>query len=469
VLEKTASQKNGGLPLSVLDTTDPATILQLEKSLPLEKTLFIVASKSGTTAEPLAFADYFYAKLQDKLGKWAGDNFVAITDPNTPLVEMAKQRSYRRIFYNFADIGGRYSALSYFGLLPSALTGLDVAELLERALRMEHACASFVAASKNPGISLGAALGLLAKRGLNKVTFLTPQSIAPFGMWLEQLLAESTGKEGTGLLPVAGEPLGSPAVYGDDRVFVYLRLAEEVDQKLEKGTQALRDAGHPLITIRMDDHLDLGQEFFRWEIATATAGALLGINAFDQPNVQESKDNTNHLLDVETRKGGLPELDPLLVEGPLRLYFPETASTAAETLSRFLSRAQPGNYFALLAYLTESPYSEKSLQNIRLQVRDRFKLATTVGYGPRFLHSTGQFHKGGPNTGLFLQITADNKEDAPIPGAAYTFGELKQAQAAGDFQALQKHKRQVGRIHLSGGIDQGLEALQSAMRKALGH
>ncbi len=468
VFERIFTPSADALPLTVLDSTDPATILKIKKTLPLADTLFIVASKSGTTAEPLAFADYFYQKVKQIKGKSAGDNFCVITDPGTPLVKMAQERAYRRTFLNFADIGGRYSALSYFGLVPAALMGIDVNELLARALRMMHACASSVPAKENPGLTLGAALGELAvKSKRNKVTFLVPEALSPLGMWLEQLLAESTGKEGTGLLPVAGEPVGEPGVYGPDRVFVHIQMKDKTDHSLEQSVSSLKKAGQPVVTIHLDDLLDLGQEFFRWEFATATAGAILGINAFNQPNVQESKDNTNRLLGIVRERGQLPEEKPSLIKNPLKLYFDEKAATGPEMFKQFLAQAHPGNYLALMAYIPENPANDKALQEIRIMLQDRLHIATTLGYGPRFLHSTGQFHKGGPNTGLFLQLTADDATDVPIPGAPYTFGIFKQAQALGDMEALQKHKRRVGRVHLGSDVNQGLLILKEDLKSAL--
>jgi transaldolase/glucose-6-phosphate isomerase len=464
---RTFTPSDDALALTVLDTTDPATILRIERQVPVANTLFIVASKSGTTAEPLAFGDYFYDKVRAEKGDRAGENFVAITDPGSPLVDLAQKRGFRRVFLNFPDIGGRYSALSYFGLVPAALMGVDVAEFLARALRMLHACVSCVELEDNPGVSLGAAMGELAEQGRNKVTFLVPEAISTLGMWLEQLLAESTGKEGTGLLPVALEPVGDPASYGEDRFFAYLRLEGEGDEALVRGVEALRKAGQPVVTIQMEDRLDLAQEFFRWEIATATAGAILGINAFNQPNVQESKDNTNRLLGVVREKGQLPEEKPVLVDPPLSLYAEEGDSNVAGSLRAFFGQAQPGDYVALMAYLTEEPETERALEAIRLRLRDGLKLATTLGYGPRFLHSTGQFHKGGPNTGLFLQLTADDAKDADVPGEPYTFGVLKRAQALGDLEALRKHGRRVVRIHLGPDVPKGLEVLEKAVETAL--
>lgn len=467
VFQRTLAEGAEGLLLTVLDTTDPATILAVERSVPLEQTLFIVASKSGTTAEPNAFGEYFFDKVKARRGERAGEQFVAITDPGTPLVALAAARHFRRTFLNFADIGGRYSALSYFGLVPAALMGANVGELVQRARLMETACAAAVPVPRNPGVVLGAALGELASRGHDKVTFLMPGSINALGMWLEQLIAESTGKEGRGLLPVAGEAVGAPNVYGRDRVFVHIRLAREPDATLDASVEKLRAAGQPVITITMDDRLELAQEFYRWEIATATAGAVVGINAFDQPNVQESKDNTNRLLAAVRQSGALPEPQPVVTDGALRFYADGAAGSVTDLLARFLAPAAAGHYVALQAYLTETPGTEAALERIRLRIRDARHVATTVGYGPRFLHSTGQFHKGGPNTGLFLQVTADDPEDAPLPGEPYGFSTFKAAQALGDLQALQQHGRRAVRVHLGRDVAAGLARLDEAIASAL--
>jgi transaldolase/glucose-6-phosphate isomerase len=468
VFQRTFTPAKGAMPLAVLDSTDPATILDIERTVPAANTLFIVASKSGTTAEPLAFGDYFYARVEALKRDGAGENFVALSDPGAPLVRLAQERGFRRIFLNFPNIGGRYSALSYFGLVPASLMGIDVTELLARALRMVHACASCVSPMENPGVVLGAVMGELALMGRNKVTFVVPEQIATLGMWLEQLLAESTGKDNIGLLPVAGEPVGDPAVYGKDRLFVYMRLRDAVDRALDRRIGALREAGQPVVSIQMDDWLDLGQEFFRWEIAVATAGSILGINAFDQPNVQESKDNTNRLLTTFESGGQLPEEEPTLVEGSLSIYAQEAATTAGDALRGFFAQVHPGDYVALMAYLTEDSATDEVLQAMRVLLRDSLHVATTVGYGPRFLHSTGQFHKGGPNTGLFLQLTAEDAEDVTIPGKAYTFGFLKRAAALGDLEALRKHGRRVVRVHLGADISEGLSKLEQSLRAALG-
>ncbi len=466
VFERTFSPSGRGIPVTVLDTTDPDTIRDIESRVSLEKTLFIVASKSGTTAEPLAFGEYFYNRLKDLVGNDAGMNFVVITDPGTPLVRQAAERGYRRTFLNFADIGGRYSALSYFGLVPMVLMGLDVEAILIRALTIGCACAHAVPVEHNPGVSLGAALGEFARRGRSKVTFLMPREIAALGMWLEQLIAESTGKNGTGLLPVAGEAPGDPSVYGKDRVFVRFRLSgntEDPDTELS----ALKEAGHPVVEIMLEDKLDLAQEFLRWEIATATAGAVLEINPFDQPNVQESKSNTNRLLSEFEKNGRLPGEEPSLLEDDLALYAGIEAANLTEALSRFFGESREGDYLALLAYLSETPEVERELEEIRLLLRNSLHLASTLGYGPRYLHSTGQFHKGGPNTGLFILLTADPAQDVPIPGRRFSFGLLRQAQALGDLSALQQHDRRVIRIHLGADAVRGLARLKEIVASAL--
>jgi transaldolase/glucose-6-phosphate isomerase len=467
VFQRVLPASPNGLPLTVLDSTDPATVLGIEQRVPLERTLFLVASKSGTTAEPLAFADYFHARLEAVVGNKAGRNFAAITDAGTPLVALARRRGYRAVFLNLPGIGGRYSALSYFGLVPAALMGGDIGGLLDRALRMSHACAACVPPEDNPGLHLGAALGELARRGRDKVTFLAAPPLAPLAMWLEQLLAESTGKHGTGLLPVAGEPPGDPDVYGTDRVFVRMHLNGQGPDMPAETVAALRGAGHPVIDLRLADALDLGQEMLRWEVAVATAGTILGINPFDQPNVQESKDNTNHLLQRVEAGGPLPEEDPALTDGPLRFFGTAAAPDGAATLARFLDQCRPGDYVALLAFLTESPAADSVLQAIRVRLRDALRVATTLGYGPRYLHSTGQMHKGGPDTGLFLQVTADDPIDDEIPQRPYGFSVLKRAQALGDLEALRRHGRRVLRVHLAGDQVSGLKALQRAVAGAL--
>ncbi|MEW6444310.1 MAG: bifunctional transaldolase/phosoglucose isomerase [bacterium] len=468
LFERAFGPRKEGLPLTVLDTTDAATIREIERNVPPDAALFIVASKSGTTTEPLAFGEYFYARLRQAKGEAAGDHFVAVTDPGTPLEKLARERRYRRAFLSFPDVGGRYSAFSYFGLVPAALMGLDLAELLERALRMLHACGHCVPAGENPGVILGAAMAELARAGRDKVTFLLPDAIVPLGLWLEQLLAESTGKEGKGLVPVAGEPPAEPAVYGGDRFFVYLRLEEGDNGWLDERAEDLRRAGHPLAVLRLEDRFDLAQELFRWQVATATAGSVLGVDAFDQPNVQESKENARRLLDEVRKSGRLPEEKPTHAEQGLTLYGGEGGPNLKEALKGFLGRRRPGDYVALLAYVTENDEVERALQATRRRLRDTLHVATTFGYGPRYLHSTGQLHKGGPDKGLFLELTAAADADIGIPGQRIGFDLLKQAQAIGDFEALRRHGRRVLRIHLGPDIRRGLAALDKAVAEALG-
>jgi transaldolase/glucose-6-phosphate isomerase len=467
VMQESFGISSSGLPLTVLDTTDPATILKIEKSIPLAETLFIVASKSGTTAEPNAFGDYFFSKVEAVKGIRAGENFVAITDPGSKLVEVAKERKFRRIFLNFSDIGGRYSALSYFGLVPAALMGVNVHELLARALRMAHACHSCVPIEENPGVILGAAIGQASLERRDKLTFVVSKEIGSLGLWLEQLIAESTGKEGKGILPVSDEPVLDPDNYSDDRFFVYIKLKTSKDGEIEKRIGNLREAGHPVVTIEMADAYDLGQEFFRWEIATATAGAVIGIDAFDQPNVQESKDNTNRLLAEVVAKGKLPEEKPVLKEGSISFFGAPVGKTISETLRLFFTQSKPGDYVPIMTYITESDEVNRRIFMIRETILKKVKLATTFGYGPRFLHSTGQFHKGGPNTGLFIQLTAEDSVDAQLPGQPYSFSVFKRAQAIGDLEALKKHGRRAVRIDLGKDVISGLDALDKAMKEAL--
>ena len=453
-----------GLPMSVLDTTDPGSVRQIEESVPLAETLFIVASKSGTTAEPLAFGDYFYAKLKELKGDKAGENFVAITDPGSKFVTAATAQGYRRIFLNFAEVGGRFSALTYFGLVPAALYGLPVGEILERAILMMRACGAYGAVDRNPGLELGAALGVLAEQGRDKLTLVVPDSLHDLGLWLEQLLAESTGKEGKGILPVAGEPLGDPSIYGSDRVFVYVGYQGQADETNTSKLQALAQAGHPVITILMKDAFDLGQEFYRWEVATAVASAVFGINPFDQPNVQSAKTATDKLMKAVEEQGKLPEGEqPAARENGVEYYTAAHGDGAAGVLRTFFAQAQPGDFMCLQAYLTETPAVTASLQALRQRVQHALHIATTAGYGPRFLHSTGQYHKGGPNTGLFVQFTDDNPRDLPLPGRSYTFGTFKNAQALGDLQALLDNDRRTLRVHLGHDAEQGLKTLLAAL------
>jgi transaldolase/glucose-6-phosphate isomerase len=462
------SFEQAGLPLSILDTTDPGTVAELEQSIPLAHTLFIVASKSGTTAEPLAFGDYFYDKVKALKGDKAGENFVAITDPGSKFVTQATQEGYRHIFLNFSEVGGRFSALTYFGLVPAALYGLDISTLLRGAVDMMQACGAHGPVADNPGLKLGATMGVLAKQGRDKLTLITPESLSSLGLWLEQLLAESTGKEGKGILPVAGEPLGRPDEYGTDRVFVYVGYESEADQANIDKLTALEQAGHPVVIIRLKNALELGSEFYRWEIGTAVAGIVLGINPFDQPNVQAAKTATDKLMKEVTEKGQLPDPgQPAADQDGVRYYGDVTGADATGVLQAFFAQAQPGNFMTLQAYLHENESLNKSLAEFRQLVQDKLRIATTSGYGPRFLHSTGQYHKGGPNVGLFVQFTADHPQDLPLPGRTYTFGTFENAQAQGDLQALRDNDRRALHIHLGPNPEQGLQTVLAGLKAAL--
>ncbi|HLJ69490.1 MAG TPA: bifunctional transaldolase/phosoglucose isomerase [Chloroflexota bacterium] len=464
-----------GFPrLLVVDSTDPAAITAVERAIDPASTLFLVSSKSGTTTETLSHYRTFRALVEKSEGADSGKHFVAITDPGTPLEQLAREHQFRDVFLNPADIGGRYSALSFFGLVPAAVAGLDVGKLLARAMRMEQGCAASVPAAKNPGAWLGTIMADLAAAGRDKVTFFVSPELTMLGLWLEQLLAESTGKEGRGLVPVPDSPPGDPSDYADDRLFVHIRLKSSDDSELDRAVEVLERAGHPVVCIWLDDLYDLGAEFFRWEFATAVAGALLGINAFNQPNVQESKDNTRALLGEYTQRGVLPEPQPLGTVDGCALYANEPARTviggttdAQEAIAAYLAATEPPEYLAVMAYIAPDRTHDDILQSVRLAIRSARRVATTVGYGPRFLHSTGQLHKGGPAEGVFLQITARAMADVAIPGEPYSYGTLISAQALGDFQALQNHGRPAIRLHLPDEKPETLERLRSLIQTAL--
>jgi len=472
VLRLTFGEAAGFPALAVLDTTDPASVRAFDQSVDLPHTLFIVASKSGTTPEISAFYQYFFARVREHKGERAGEQFVAITDAGTPLERTGAEAKFRHVFVNPSDIGGRYSALSFFGMVPATLIGLDVLRMLDRVDRMAKACRQGTPPRENPGAWLGAVMGSLAKAGRDKLTFVCSPAIASFGYWVEQLIAESTGKDGTGILPVEGEALGSPGVYGGDRVFVYLKLLSSRDQHLEEELKNLEEAGHPVVRIELQDAYDLGAEFFHWEFATAVVGAVIGVNPFDQPNVQESKDNTKRLLGEFKVKGRLPEGNPIFTDGLVHLYGDEAsivalkgAKSLADALRAHLNRIRPRDYVALTAYLQATPGHAEALASIRTHIRDRFRVATTLGYGPRFLHSTGQLHKGGGDNGVFLQFTADDPVDLPIPDEPHSFGVMKAAQALGDLQSLQSRKRRALRVHTAGSIEAGLRRVLEAVRE----
>ncbi len=404
----------------------------------------------------------------------AATQFIAITDPGSSLRSMAERDRFRAVMSGMPSIGGRYSVLSNFGLVPAALMGLDVGRLLAETEKMVRSCSPNVPPVDNPGVALGAVLGVLGKSGRDKVTIVASPGIADFGAWLEQLLAESTGKHGKGLIPVDDEPLGSPDVYGADRLFVYLRLAEGADAGTDDAIARIEGAGHPVVRIEVSDRYHLGQEFFRWEMATAVAGSILGINPFDQPDVEASKEKTRELTASFERSGQLPEETPVLEEGVLKVFADgknreaiAAVRSVADCLAAHFGRIRDGDYCALLAYVERNAAHREALQKMRRLIRDRKRVATCVGFGPRFLHSTGQAYKGGPNTGVFLQLTCDDAVDLPIPGRKFTFGIVKAAQARGDLDVLVARGRRVLRIHLGSHVSAGLTALHEALRQAL--
>jgi transaldolase/glucose-6-phosphate isomerase len=471
VLRQTFGKQDGYPELLVLDSTDPDAFSDIAEQIDITHCLFIISSKSGTTTEPLVFYKYWYDQVARRKEN-PGECFVAVTDPGTKMEADATRDHFKRIFLNPPDIGGRYSALSYFGMVPAALAGIDIKKLLDRAERIVHSCASVVPAADNPGAKLGAILGECAKAGRDKCTIICDPKIASFGLWVEQLLAESTGKEGKGIVPVAGEPLGAPSVYGDDRLFVSVAV-ERLDSETESKLKALEAAGHPVVYRTLTDTYDLGEEFFLWEIATAFAGWRLGINPFDQPNVQESKDATKELLEAFERDGKLQEQTVLATDGALTVYADDktisalSASSVGDAIKAHLARVKPGDYIAMLDYIEETPEHEAEIQAIRTRLRDATRCATTTGYGPRFLHSTGQLHKGGSDAGVFLQITAPDAKDLPIPGAPYTFSTLKQAQALGDFRSLSTRGRRAIRVDLGADVLAGLKRLHEYVGEAL--
>ena len=466
-----------GITVEVLDSTDPAAVRAATAAGDPGTTLYVIASKSGTTVESASFEAYFWELETERYGRFprdaAGEHFAIVTDPGHSLEQFAHREAYRTVLLNPPDVGGRYSALTYVGLAPAALQGVVLEPLLDEAQAMAEACR--LPGADNPGLALGAVLGALGRLGRDKVTFVVEPAVAPFGAWVEQLIAESTGKQGTGLVPIVDEPLGAPGVYADDRVFVRLaRPGGRGDAAWRSSTDAvlaaLAAAGHPVIDVAMPG--GLGAEFFRWEFATAIAGAVLGVDPFDEPNVTESKRNTARLLDAYRREGALPDAGrSLATAGTLALsgdgvLQPGAGAMAADVLRQHLARVVPRGYHALQAFIAPTPARDRALAVIRLALRDGTRRATTVGYGPRFLHSTGQLHKGGPPTGCFLQLTADHPDDVAIPGARESFGTLIAAQAAGDLGALVAHELPVLRIHLGADPDAGLEALAGLVAAA---
>ena len=447
-------KSRSGIRVRVLDTTDPGAISRLDASLDLSKTLFILASKSGSTIEMISHYQYFDFRLRTSGIHKPEDHFSAITDEGSPLAKMALEKSFYKIFFNPTDIGGRFSALSFFGLVPGAISGMPVVPFLSRAGEMAERCRN-QKVKENPGVLLGAALGVLAQRGVDKATFFLPPEFSGLGAWLEQLLAESTGKDGKGIVPVDGEPWGSPEVYGDDRFFVFWQMKDRIDPVMEGHIALLQKEEKPVFRILLNEMNDLSGEFFRWEIATAVAGIVMGINPFDEPNVTESKENTGKILEGYKKSKTLPQRAPAVFDKGLVFFSgPETdgCATLEEALKKFFNRAKAGSYLAIQVYLAPSEEIHQGLTRLRAAIRERLRLATTVGYGPRFLHSTGQLHKGGKPVGLFMQVTADDLLDLPIPGEVYTFGVLKQAQAMGDLGSLRRRNLPVIQIGLQGGM-----------------
>jgi transaldolase/glucose-6-phosphate isomerase len=479
VLKVTFGKIAGFPELHVLDSTDPAQVKAFENEVNLSKTLFIVSSKSGTTLEPNIFKQYFFERVKQTIGAdKAGSRFIAVTDPGSKMQRVAEADHFRYIFPGLPSIGGRYSALSNFGVVPAAIMGLDLSRFLNRTQEMVEACGAGVPADQNPGVVLGIILGTAARNGRDKVTIIASPGISALGAWLEQLMAESTGKQGKGIVPIDREDIGPPEVYGNDRVFAYVRLETAPDKAQDAKVAALEQAGHPVVRISLGDIYDLGQEFFRWEIATAVAGSVIGINAFNQPDVEASKIATRNLTDEYEKNGSLPPEKPVLEDGDIKLFTDAVNADAlakaagsdtslAGYLRAHLKRVGAGDYFALLAYIQMDAEHETLLQKLRQALRDKKRVATCLEFGPRFLHSTGQAYKGGPNSGVFLQVTCEDAADLPVPGRTYTFGVVKAAQARGDFQVLAERGRRALRVHLGKGLASGLARLSAAFQQAL--
>jgi transaldolase / glucose-6-phosphate isomerase len=478
VLAETFPKKAGFPKLHVLDSTDPAQVRAMEKTVDLSKTLFIVSSKSGGTTEPNVMKDYFFARVAQTIGAdKAGHRFIAVTDPGSSLEKTAAKQGFARTFHGDPSIGGRYSVLSPFGLVPAATAGIDVRTLIKHTLSMLRSCGPDVPPHENPGVQLGLAMGLAGLEGRDKVTILSSGKIADFGAWAEQLIAESTGKDGKGLIPIAGEPLGDAALYGDDRFFIDLRTEGESDAGHDDKLAALEKAGHPVVRIVMKSIEHIGQEFFRFEMATAVAGAILGINPFNQPDVEAAKIKTRELTAAFEKSGALPAEEPVMSSAEADLYTDDRNAAdlrragadgdLGSWLKAHLARTGAADYVALLAYIERDAAHIGTLQTIRLAVRDKHHVATCAEFGPRFLHSTGQAYKGGPDSGVFLQITSDDARDLPVPGQKASFGVIKAAQARGDFDVLTERGRRALRVHLKGDLEAGLKALDSAIRYAL--
>jgi transaldolase/glucose-6-phosphate isomerase len=470
--------KQAGFPeLLILDSTDPAQVAAVESKFDYKSTVFIVASKSGSTLEPNIFKQYFFERAKQEIGAEAGKHFIAITDPGSKMQKVAEQDGFAHIYFGRPSIGGRYSALSNFGMVPAAVAGIDVRRLQGGARRMMERCGANIAADQNPGVMLGCAIGTLGVAGHDKLTIIASPAIFDLGAWMEQLIAESTGKNGKGIIPVDREALCGPEVYGGDRVFAYLRLKTKPDAAQDAGVQRLAVAGQPVLRVEVDDIYDIGGEYFLWEIATAVAGSIFGINPFDQPDVEASKIATRALTSEYEEKGSLPQEQPFFEENGIQLYSDEAntqvlkSAAKAHSLEGYLrahlSRLQAADYFALLAYIQMNQEHEDALQQARHIVLEAKKNATCLGFGPRFLHSTGQAYKGGPNTGVFLQVTCEHRKDLPVPQQKYTFGVVEAAQARGDFQVLSDRKRRALRVHLPADVRGGLQRLTDAVRASV--
>jgi transaldolase / glucose-6-phosphate isomerase len=475
VLRLTFGKIKGFPELHVLDSTDPAQIKAMERKVDLKRTVCIVSSKSGSTLEPNIYKQYFFEQIKKKVGgKEVGNRFIAITDPGSKMQQVAENDKFRKIFFGVPSIGGRYSALSNFGMAPGSIMGIDIPKFLKITMEMVKACSAETAADVNPGVVLGAILGTAAVHGRDKITIVASPGIHDLGAWLEQLIAESTGKVGKGIIPVDRETLGKPAVYGHDRVFAYLRLQTKPNKAQDAAVAALEKAGHPVVRISLPNIYNLGQEFFRWEIATAVAGSIIGIDAFNQPDVEASKIETKKLTSEYEEKGKLPPESPFFEANGIKLYADEKntaalkgGATLTAVLQAHLGRLHDGDYFGVLGYITMNAANEAALQKMRLAVRDEKKVATVLGFGPRFLHSTGQAYKGGPDSGVFLQITCDDAVDLPVPAQKYTFGVVKAAQARGDFAVLNERGRRALRVHLGKNVTKDLAKLHKALQQAL--
>lgn len=479
----------GAPRLHVLDSTDPSQIRSYAARLSLDRTVFIVSSKSGTTLESSILMRYFLDRVAAVVPPGtAGERFVAVTDPGSELERFAAEHEFRHVFHGVSSIGGRYSALSHFGMVPASIMGIDVGRIMDRAREMRARCTEDVPVAENPGAMLGLALGTAAQEGRDKMTFVASPALRSLGTWVEQLLAESTGKGGQGVIPIDGEALAAPDTYGDDRVFVYVRDERDPDMTQDEGLWRLSQAGLPVLRIPVRDRYDLGAEFFRWEFATAVAGALLQVNPFDQPDVEASKVATRRLTSAFESAGQLPEESPLCVDGDVGLsIFADGRNAAAlralgalssddadrgdlvgDVMAAHCGRIGEGDYFAILAYVEMSDAHQAALQELRHVIRDATGRATCLQFGPRFLHSTGQAYKGGPNSGVFLQVTSDDPDDLDVPGQRYTFGVVKAAQARADLAVLGERNRRAIRVHLSGDVQTGLERLATVVRQSVG-